>query len=59
FRVVGDRVMLFQGWHTVNTITNDHKPFTPELLEERFRELMKGAPKRENLYAVLGEMIKM
>jgi dihydroorotase-like cyclic amidohydrolase len=56
---VGDRVMLFQGWHTVNTITNDHKPFTPELLEERFRELMKGAPKRENLYAVLGEMIKM
>ncbi|GAH33982.1 unnamed protein product, partial [marine sediment metagenome] len=27
FRVVGDRIMLFQGWHTVNQITNNHKPF--------------------------------
>jgi dihydroorotase-like cyclic amidohydrolase len=51
--------MLFQGWHTVNTIQNDHKPFTPESLAEKFRELMKGAPKRENLYSVLGDMIKM
>jgi len=59
FRVVGDRVMLFQGWHTVNQIKNDHKPFTTEQLAERFRELMKGAPKRENLYALLGDMIKM
>jgi len=59
FRVVGDRVMLFQGWHTVNTIMNNHKPFTPELLAERFRELMKGAPKRENLFAVIGDIIKL
>ena len=59
FRVVGDRVMLFQGWHIVSTIKNDHKPFTPQLLAERFRELMKGAPKRENLYSLLGDMIKM
>jgi NAD(P)-dependent dehydrogenase (short-subunit alcohol dehydrogenase family) len=59
FRVVGDRVMLFQGWHTVNQITNDHKPFTAELLAERYRELMKGAPKRENLFALLGDMVKM
>ena len=59
FRVVGDRVMLFQGWHTVNQIKNDHKPFTPQLIAERIRELMKGAPKRENLYALLGDMVKM
>ncbi len=59
FRVVGDRVMLFQGWHTVNQIKNDHKPFTPQLLADRIRELMKGAPKRENLYALLGDMVKM
>jgi NAD(P)-dependent dehydrogenase (short-subunit alcohol dehydrogenase family) len=59
FRVVGDRIMLFQGWHTVNQITNNHKPFTAEILAERFRELMKGAPKRENLFALLGDMVKM
>jgi NAD(P)-dependent dehydrogenase (short-subunit alcohol dehydrogenase family) len=59
FRVVGDRVMLFQGWHTVNQIKNDHKPFTPDLIAERIRELMKGAPKKENLYALLGDMVKM
>ena len=59
FRVVGDRIMLFQGWHTVNQIKNDHKPFTPQSITERIRELMKGAPKRENLYALLGDMVKM
>ena len=59
FRVVGDRIMLFQGWHTVNQIKNDHKPFTSQLIADRIRELMKGAPKRENLYALLGDMVKM
>ncbi|MFX1315939.1 MAG: SDR family NAD(P)-dependent oxidoreductase [Promethearchaeota archaeon] len=59
FRVVGDRIMLFQGWHTVNQIKNEHKPFTPQLIADRIRELMKGAPKRENLYVLLGDMVKM
>ena len=59
FRVVADRVMLFQGWHTVNQIKNDHKPFTPQIIAERIKELMKGAPKRENLFALLGELVKM
>jgi NAD(P)-dependent dehydrogenase (short-subunit alcohol dehydrogenase family) len=59
FRVVGDRIMLFQGWHTFNQIKNDHKPFTPQLITDRIRELMKGAPKKENLYSILGDMIKM
>ncbi len=59
FRVVGDRIMLFQGWHTVNQIKNDHKPFTPQLITERISELMKGAPKKETLMALLGDMVKM
>ncbi|TKJ20732.1 MAG: short-chain dehydrogenase [Promethearchaeota archaeon Loki_b32] len=59
FRVVGDRLMLFQGWHTVNQITNDHKSFTPQQISERIKELMKGAPKKENLFAILGDMVKM
>jgi len=59
FRVVGDHIMLFQGWHTVNQINNDHKPFTPQLIAERIRELMKGAPKKENLFALLGDMVQM
>ncbi|MGB5911486.1 MAG: SDR family NAD(P)-dependent oxidoreductase [Promethearchaeia archaeon] len=59
FRVVGDRIMLFQGWHTVNQIKNEHKPFTPQLIAERIRELMKGAPKKETLMALLGDMVKM
>ncbi|MFX1497397.1 MAG: SDR family NAD(P)-dependent oxidoreductase [Promethearchaeota archaeon] len=59
FRVVGDRVMLFQGWHTVNQIKNDHKPFTPQQIADRIKELMKEAPKKENLMGLLGDMIKM
>jgi len=59
FRVVGDRIMLFQGWHTVNQINNENKTFTPQLIAERIKELMKGAPKKENLFALLGDMVQM
>ncbi|MFX1500048.1 MAG: SDR family NAD(P)-dependent oxidoreductase [Promethearchaeota archaeon] len=59
FRVVGDRIMLFQGWHTVNQINNDHKPFTPQLIAERIGDLMKGAPKRENLFGLLGDLVQL
>ena len=60
FRVVGDTVFLFQGWHTINTIRNDGKPFTPQILAERVKsELMKGAPRKETLMDAIGSMVKL
>lgn len=60
FRVVGDRVYVFQGWHTFNEIDNDGKPFTPEILVERVKsELLKGLPRKETLMDSIGNLIKM
>ena len=48
FRVVGDRVFVFQGWHTFNQINNNGKPFTPQILAERVKsELLKGLPRKD------------
>jgi hypothetical protein len=60
FRVVGDRVYVFQGWHTFNEIDNDGKPFTPGILVERVKsELLKGLPRKETLMDSIGNLIKM
>ena len=60
FRVVGDRVFVFQGWHTFNQIDNNGKPFTPEILAERVKsELLKGLPRKETLMDSIGSLIKM
>ncbi len=60
FRVVGDRVYVFQGWHTFNQIDNAGKPFTPEILAERVKnELLKGLPRKETLMDSIGSLIKM
>ncbi|MFX0070981.1 MAG: SDR family NAD(P)-dependent oxidoreductase [Candidatus Hermodarchaeota archaeon] len=60
FRVVSDRVFVFQGWHTFNQIDNDGKPFTPQILAERVKpELMKGLPRKETLMDSIGSLIKM
>ena len=60
FRVVGDHVSIFQGWHTHNQIDNKGKPFTAQILAERVKsELMKGMPKKETLMEIIGSMIKI
>ena len=60
FRVVADRVWVFQGWHTYNSISNNGKVFTPQELAERVKkELMKGAPRKETLMDAIGSMIQM
>jgi NAD(P)-dependent dehydrogenase (short-subunit alcohol dehydrogenase family) len=60
FRVVGDTVFVFQGWHTFNKIQNDGKPFTHQILAERVKsELLKGLPRKETLMDAIGSMIKM
>jgi hypothetical protein len=60
FRVVADRVSIYQGWHTHNEIDNGGKIFTPQILAERVKsELVKGAPKKETLMDSLSSLIKM
>ena len=60
FRVVGDRVFVFQGWHTFNQINNNGKPFTPQILAERVKsELLKGLPRKETLMDSIGSLIEM
>ena len=59
FRIIGDTIFIFQGWHTWNKISNEGKIFTPEVIAERIKDLTKGAPKKETLMEVVGSMIKM
>lgn len=60
FRVVGDRLFVFQGWHTFNQINNNGKPFTPQILAERVKsELLKGLPRKETLMDSIGSLIEM
>ena len=44
-------------WDVEIEIEGDEKTFLDIL--RKFRELMKGAPKKENLYALLGDLVKM
>lgn len=60
FRVVADKVFVFQGWHTFNEIENNGEPFTPQILAERVKpELLKGLPRKETLMDSIGSLIKM
>ncbi len=60
FRVVADRVWVFQGWHTYNSISNNGKKFTPQELADKVKtELLKGSPKKETLMDAIGQLIKM
>jgi NAD(P)-dependent dehydrogenase (short-subunit alcohol dehydrogenase family) len=60
FRIVGDKVWLMRGWHSVAKIENGGQPFTPEILVERMKnDLLKGAPKKETIMEITGQLIKM
>ncbi|GAH61834.1 unnamed protein product, partial [marine sediment metagenome] len=60
FRVVGDKVYVFRGWHTVNKIENNKQVWTPQQLVERVRsELMKGLPKQQTMMDSIGQLVKM
>jgi len=59
-RIVGDKVWVYRGWHTVNRIDNNKKAFTPEILAMRLKsELLKGIPKKQEMLSVAGELVKM
>ncbi|MFX1314008.1 MAG: SDR family NAD(P)-dependent oxidoreductase [Promethearchaeota archaeon] len=58
FRAAGDKVWVYRGWHTVNRIDNNGKPFTPQELVERVKsELLKGLPQKETIQAVASEVL--
>ncbi len=60
FRIAGDKVWIFRGWHTVKRIDNAGSPFTPEILAERIpSELLKGIPKKQDIMSVAGELVKL
>ena len=57
FRVVADRVWIYQGWHTIGQIDNAGKIWTPEQIGERIKELKPA--KKETLMDAIGSLIKM
>lgn len=57
FRIAGDKLWLFQGWHTINRIDNDGESFTPQKIAERISELMEGAPEKPSIMAVASELL--
>jgi len=60
FRIAGDRCWVYQGWHTVNEITNDGNRWTPQILAERVKkELLKGMPRKQSLMDAFSALIKM
>ena len=59
FRIVGDRLWVYRGWHTVNRIDNNGQTFTPEILVERVNsELLKNLPPKQKIGKVTREFLK-
>lgn len=59
FRLVGDKLWVLRGWHSVNKIENDGKPFTPEDLANRVKkELLKDLPAKETIMEITGKVLK-
>jgi len=60
FRMVGDKLWIYRGWHTVNRIDNSGQTFTPEILVERVEsELLKGLPPKEEISDVTREYLEL
>lgn len=57
FRIAGDKLWLFQGWHTINRINNDGESFTPQKIAERMPDLMEGRPEKPSIMAVASELL--
>ena len=60
FRMVGDKLWIYRGWHTVNRIDNSGQKFTPEILVERVEsELLKGLPPKQEIADVTREYLEI
>lgn len=59
FRIVGDKIWVYRGWHTVNRINNNGHIFTPETLVNRIEsELLDGIPPKHQLATILEELLE-
>ncbi len=48
--MIGDKLWVYRGWHTVNLIDNNGKTFTPEILVDRVQsELLKNIPSKQKM----------
>jgi NAD(P)-dependent dehydrogenase (short-subunit alcohol dehydrogenase family) len=60
FRMVGDKLWIYRGWHTVNRIDNSGQTFTPEVLVERVEtELLKDLPPKQEITDVTREYLEL
>jgi len=59
FRIVGDRLWVYRGWHTVNQINNKGQTFTPEILVKRVEsELLINLPPKQQIGKVTRDFLK-
>jgi len=58
FRIAGDKLWVWRGWHTVNRIDNNGKTFTPQIIADRIKELMEGIPEPQNMMNVASELLE-
>ena len=59
FRIVGDRLWVYRGWHTVKQIDNNGQTFTPEILVDRVNsELLKNLPPKQLIGKVTRDFLK-
>jgi NAD(P)-dependent dehydrogenase (short-subunit alcohol dehydrogenase family) len=58
FRIAGDKLWVWRGWHTVNRIDNDGESFTPQTIAERIDELMANLPEKQSIMNVAGELLQ-
>jgi NAD(P)-dependent dehydrogenase (short-subunit alcohol dehydrogenase family) len=59
FRIVGDKLWIYRGWHTVKRLDNDGQTFTPKILGKRIKsELLKELPLKQKLSDLTNEYLK-
>lgn len=58
FRIAGDKLWVWRGWHTVKRIDNNGKTFTPQIIADRIDELMQGIPEPQSIMNVAGELLE-
>jgi len=58
FRIAGDKLWIWRGWHTVNRIDNNGEPFTPQIIADHIDELMQDLPEPQSIMNVAGELLE-
>ncbi|MHA1727839.1 MAG: SDR family NAD(P)-dependent oxidoreductase [Promethearchaeota archaeon] len=58
FAMVGDLCSIYKNWEIVNSIHNNGKRFTPQILAERVSELMEDLPKLNKGEEAMKEMFQ-